>query len=181
MKQEEIIEKLSEIAVKQERISDKLAELAEKQEKISNKLAAPLSRDSSTYIDKFMAVFALWAFFVALLVYFNGYVDTYGSSLVPNVTIRAMISVAIAALITFFFWLLSPLMVRNLIDSQKPFAGDAKEIYILLGAYFITVVLCFQLIPTGFSLIGFIILTILFIALYGYLSQNSIIFKKRGK
>lgn len=136
------------------------------------------SGEKSSYVDKFMAVFALWAFFVATLVYFNGYVNDYGSTLVPDVTIRAMISVGIAGLITFFFWLLSPLMIKFFIDSQKPFAGNVGEILILLGFYFILLVINFQSIPVGFSLLSFIILTLIFIVAYCYLSQQSVLFRK---
>jgi len=135
------------------------------------------SPNNSSYVDKFMAVFALWAFFVALLVYFNGYVNEYGSILVPNVTIRAMISVVIAGLITFFFWLLNSLMIKFLIDSQKPFTGNLGEICILLGLYFILIVINFQLIPVGFSIVSFIIITFFFICAYYYLSQNSVLSK----
>jgi hypothetical protein len=175
MTHEEIIEKLTKITEKQEKISEKLAEISEQQSKILEKSG---SIENSSFIDKFMALFALLAFFVALIVYLNGYIDAYGSTLVPSIPLRAAISVISAAITTFFFWLLSPMMIRNLIDSQKPFAGNMGEIFMLFGGYFILVVLNFQLIPVGISLVSFVILTALFVGLYGYLSQHPIIVKK---
>jgi drug/metabolite transporter (DMT)-like permease len=122
-----------------------------------------------------MALFALLALFIALIVYVTSYVEKMGTihSITDPMT-QACISVAIAALLTTFYWILSPLMIRTLIDSQQPFSGNIWEVFILFGLYLIAVVGNFSLIPVGISLITFIILSVLFAGLYQYLSHNPI-------
>jgi len=127
--------------------------------------------DNSKFIDKFVALFTLLALFVALIVFFNGYVEGTGKELVPNAMVRAVIAIVIAALLTFFYWLISPLMIRTLIDSLRPFNGNIRRMFLLFGTYFVLVGVNFLFIPTGISLATFAILTIVVFGIYQFGSQ----------
>jgi len=157
--------------------TEKLVESSVKNDDKSECLPNSTINDSN-FIDKFTALFALLALFIALIVYLSGYVENIGKDLVPNAAIRGGISVAIAAILTFFYWLLSPLLIRTLIDSQKPFSGNIWEVFILLGVYFLAVGLNFSIIPPVISLVTFIVLSIIFAGLYQYLSHNPVLIKK---
>jgi len=142
--------------------------------------------DKPRFLDKFIALFALLAVFISLTIYFSEiskdlaeYISPQSSTFLSNPLITGIVGVISAAFLTYFFWILAPLMIKTLIDSQKPFAGNIFEIVILLGIYFVLAGVNFMIIPPLIALLTFVILSLIFAAIYMNLSQNPI-FPKKG-
>ena len=63
------------------------------------------------FIDKFIALFALIAFLIAASVAFYTFLQT----IQPNDN-RVILSVITACILTFIYWVISPLAIKHLID-----------------------------------------------------------------
>jgi hypothetical protein len=66
----------------------------------------------TSLVDKFIALFTLWAFFVAVTIMFYTMLEGVGDS---N-TLRGIVSMVGAIFITFFYWLISSWAIKRLID-----------------------------------------------------------------
>ncbi|MHB8164874.1 MAG: hypothetical protein ACYDDV_11150 [Methanoregula sp.] len=124
--------------------------------------------NETSFIDKFVALFTLLAVFIAIIVFFYSYTEGISS----DVTLRAVTSIVVGAVLTCFYWLMSPLMIKTLIDPLKPINVNVRKLFGLIGFYFVTVGANFLFFQSLFSLGIFVLLTVLFILIYIHFSHQ---------
>jgi len=126
--------------------------------------------EETNFVHKFVALFTLMVIFLALVALFY----SYDEGIISDNIIRLFVSTLEGGLITCVYWLLTPLMMKTLIDPLKLKPRNEDIWWIILSTYFILVVTIYWFIyrvsPQGFIAL-FIGLTISLILTLLYLTK----------
>jgi len=133
------------------------------------------SQEFPDFINRFIALFTLLVLWISIILF--GYEISNG--VFTNQFIRAFVSILLATGVTFYYWLISPLLIRTLIDNLQPLNEKGlkyaqNKFPLLIGSYFIISGLGFGIFSNypQWALAFFGVLSMAYILIFYYLVQR---------